>query len=118
MANQSAVAAVRTRAGDRAGRYCHGFVNWRACQRTRPQSNTILKDNISWHYPFPGANTTPWQLEGAIQASEEAAGLRTWSACRIKQSSPTPSKARISITTCRYFPNTTSRSFTTSATAI
>jgi uncharacterized protein (DUF362 family) len=27
---------------------------------------TILKDNISWHYPFPGANTTPWQLEGSI----------------------------------------------------
>jgi uncharacterized protein (DUF362 family) len=27
---------------------------------------TILKDNISWHYPFPGANSTPWQLEGTI----------------------------------------------------
>ena len=27
---------------------------------------TILKDNISWHYPFPGANTTPWQMEGCI----------------------------------------------------
>ena len=33
---------------------------------------TILKDNISWHYPFPGANTTPWQLEGAILALEHA----------------------------------------------
>jgi uncharacterized protein (DUF362 family) len=31
-------------------------------------ATTILKDNISWHYPFPGANTSPWQLEGAIQA--------------------------------------------------
>ena len=31
------------------------------------QKVTILKDNISWHYPFPGANTTPWQLEGTIQ---------------------------------------------------
>ncbi|HWP81110.1 MAG TPA: DUF362 domain-containing protein [Bacteroidota bacterium] len=30
------------------------------------KSATILKDNISWHFPFPGANTTPWQLEGAI----------------------------------------------------
>ncbi len=29
---------------------------------------TILKDNISWHFPFPGANTTPWQLEGTIMA--------------------------------------------------
>jgi uncharacterized protein (DUF362 family) len=29
---------------------------------------TILKDNISWHYPFLSANTTPWQLEGVCQA--------------------------------------------------
>src|SRR5690349_12476009 len=29
---------------------------------------TILKDNISWHFPFPAANTTPWQLEGTIRA--------------------------------------------------
>jgi len=29
---------------------------------------TILKDNISWHFPFPAANTTPWQLEGSIRA--------------------------------------------------
>jgi uncharacterized protein (DUF362 family) len=28
---------------------------------------TILKDNISWHFPFPAANTTPWQLEGTIK---------------------------------------------------
>jgi len=26
----------------------------------------ILKDNISWHFPFPSANTTPWQLEGTL----------------------------------------------------
>jgi uncharacterized protein (DUF362 family) len=31
-------------------------------------STTILKDNISWHFPFPAANTTPWQLEGTIRA--------------------------------------------------
>lgn len=31
-------------------------------------STTILKDNISWHFPFPAANTTPWQLEGTILA--------------------------------------------------
>ncbi|MBI5021055.1 MAG: DUF362 domain-containing protein [Ignavibacteriales bacterium] len=30
-------------------------------------STTILKDNISWHFPFPGANTTPWQLEGCVK---------------------------------------------------
>lgn len=29
---------------------------------------TIIKDNISWHYPLPSANTTPWQLEATILA--------------------------------------------------
>jgi uncharacterized protein (DUF362 family) len=33
---------------------------------------TILKDNISWHYPFPSANTTPWQMEGTILALKHA----------------------------------------------
>ncbi len=33
---------------------------------------TILKDNISWHFPFPAANTTPWQLEGTIRALRNA----------------------------------------------
>src|SRR4030088_793947 len=28
---------------------------------------TILKDTISWHDPFPAANTTPWQLEGTVR---------------------------------------------------
>ena len=35
-------------------------------------ATTILKDNISWHYPFPGANTTPWQLEGTVLALRNA----------------------------------------------
>jgi uncharacterized protein (DUF362 family) len=30
------------------------------------EATTILKDNISWHFPFLSANTTPWQLEGTI----------------------------------------------------
>lgn len=33
-----------------------------------PGVQTILKDNISWHFPFPGANTTPWQLEGVTRS--------------------------------------------------
>ena len=37
-----------------------------------PSAPVILKDNISWHYPFPGANTTPWQLEGVILALKDA----------------------------------------------
>src|SRR5438874_6348496 len=37
-----------------------------AQQALQPGATTILKDNISWHFPFPAANTTPWQLEGTI----------------------------------------------------
>jgi uncharacterized protein (DUF362 family) len=37
-----------------------------------PNSPTILKDNISWHFPFPAANTTPWQLEGTILGLRKA----------------------------------------------
>jgi uncharacterized protein (DUF362 family) len=38
----------------------------------QPDCKTILKDNITWHFPMPGANTTPWQLEGTILALREA----------------------------------------------
>ncbi len=37
-----------------------------------PSKATILKDNISWHLPFPAANTVPWQLEGAIRALQQS----------------------------------------------
>jgi uncharacterized protein (DUF362 family) len=37
-----------------------------------PGATTILKDNISWHFPMPSANTTPWQLEGTILALRRA----------------------------------------------
>jgi uncharacterized protein (DUF362 family) len=36
------------------------------------ENTTILKDNISWHFPFPGANTTPWQMEGVTVALRKA----------------------------------------------
>lgn len=37
-------------------------------EHLQANTTTIIKDNISWHYPFPSANTTPWQLEGTIKA--------------------------------------------------
>ncbi len=36
-----------------------------------PNTTTILKDNISWHFPYLSANTTPWQLEGTILSLKE-----------------------------------------------
>lgn len=41
-------------------------------QALAPAATTILKDNISWHFPMPAANTTPWQLEGSILALRSA----------------------------------------------
>ncbi len=38
----------------------------------KAEATTILKDNISWHFPFLSANTTPWQLEGTIQGLKTA----------------------------------------------
>ncbi len=70
----SRVAVVRTRPetvlGD-LGRLCE-LAGMK--EALAPGATTILKDNISWHYPYPGANTTPWQLEGTILALR-AAGL-------------------------------------------
>jgi len=33
--------------------------------------DTALKINISWHFFYPGASTTPWQLEGVIRAMKK-----------------------------------------------
>ncbi len=52
-------------------------------QSLDPKAVTILKDNISWHFPFPGANTTPWQLEGVIRALR-GAGYRDVSCVQNK----------------------------------
>ena len=41
-------------------------------QALKTQATTILKDNISWHFPFLSANTTPWQLEGVIRGLKAA----------------------------------------------
>ena len=41
-------------------------------QALRPGTTTILKDNITWHFPMPGTNTTPWQLEGTLLALRQA----------------------------------------------
>ena len=71
MSVRSRVAAVRTKPesvlGD-IGRLCELA---RLRDALSPHSTTILKDNISWHFPFPGANTTPWQLEGTVLALQE-----------------------------------------------
>jgi uncharacterized protein (DUF362 family) len=34
-------------------------------------ADTALKINISWHFFYPAASTTPWQLEGVVRAMKK-----------------------------------------------
>ncbi len=57
-----------------------------------PGAPTILKDNISWHFPFPAANTTPWQLEGSDPCAAGTGISGRSPACRTRRLSPTRSR--------------------------
>jgi uncharacterized protein (DUF362 family) len=37
----------------------------------KKDADTGLKINISWHFFFPAASTTPWQLDGVIRAMKQ-----------------------------------------------
>ncbi len=63
---RSTVAVLRTSPDKVLDDYAHLLEVAGARQALDPTTTTILKDNISWHFPFPSANTTPWQLEGTI----------------------------------------------------
>ena len=62
------MAALRTRPERVLEDYGRLFELANARDFLAPDTTTILKDNISWHFPFPAANTTPWQLEGTVLA--------------------------------------------------
>src|SRR4051794_24025312 len=66
MPNKAIVAALRTRPERVLEDYGRLIELAGAGDLLAPSTTTILKDNISWHFPFPAANTTPWQLEGTI----------------------------------------------------
>src|SRR5918912_995780 len=68
MPNKATVAALRTRPDSVLDDYARLATLAGARVHLAPGTTTILKDNISWHFPFPAANTTPWQLEGTIRA--------------------------------------------------
>jgi uncharacterized protein (DUF362 family) len=72
MPNRSKVAVLRTQPETVLEDYQRLFELADGAQALGSDATTILKDNISWHYPMPGANTTPWQLEGTILALRQA----------------------------------------------
>jgi len=72
MTARATVAVLRTRPETVLDDYRRLFELAGGAEALDPAATTILKDNISWHYPMPSANTTPWQLEGTIQALHTA----------------------------------------------
>ena len=68
MTKRSIVAVLRTQPDSVLQDYDRLFDLAGGAQALDPGATTILKDNISWHYPMPSANSTPWQLEGSILA--------------------------------------------------
>jgi uncharacterized protein (DUF362 family) len=72
MAKKSIVAVLRTSPETVLKDYERLFALAGGREALAPKTTTILKDNISWHYPLPSANTTPWELEGSILALRKA----------------------------------------------
>lgn len=69
---KSKVAVIKTRSED-VTKDIETLMRLAGFEEALPKDKiTILKDNISWHFPFPGANTTPWQLEGTILSLKKA----------------------------------------------
>jgi len=71
MAKKAKVAALYTSPETVLQDYQRLFELAESDQVLQPSVTTILKDNITWHFPMPGTNTTPWQLEGTILALKQ-----------------------------------------------
>jgi len=68
---KSKVAILRTKPKTILADY-HRLLNLADYQKTiKKNADTALKINISWHFFFPGASTTPWQLDGVIRAMKK-----------------------------------------------
>lgn len=72
MTSRATVAVLRTQPDTVLTDYQRLFELAEVGQALDHDAPTILKDNISWHFPFPAANTTPWQLEGSVLALQAA----------------------------------------------
>jgi uncharacterized protein (DUF362 family) len=72
MATNPKVAVLYTRPETVLQDYERLFKLAEGSKALQPKTTTILKDNITWHFPMPGTNTTPWQLEGTILALRHA----------------------------------------------
>lgn len=69
--SKSKVAVIKTQPGTVLNDYARLIELADVVNSLDGSAVTILKDNISWHFPYLSANTTPWQLEGTILALKE-----------------------------------------------
>src|SRR5690348_11729868 len=68
---KSKVAILKTSPATVLGDY-HELLNLAGYQDVvAKDADTGLKVNISWHFFYPAASTTPWQLEGVIRAMKQ-----------------------------------------------
>ena len=72
MTTRSKVAVLHTQPETVLQDYQRLFEMAGGSKALQPNTTTLLKDNITWHFPMPGTNTTPWQLEGTILALRQA----------------------------------------------
>ena len=63
---KSKVALIRTKPETVMDDIARAYELGGAKQALQAGATTILKDNISWHFPMPSSNTTPWGLEGTV----------------------------------------------------
>ncbi|RCK78318.1 MAG: Ferredoxin [Candidatus Ozemobacter sibiricus] len=69
MAESTATVAILRTSPERVLADYHELMNLAGYrEEIDPEAETALKINISWHFFYPAASTTPWQLEGVIRA--------------------------------------------------
>jgi hypothetical protein len=94
MASRSKVAVLRTQPETVLDDYGRLFELAGGPQALDPRATTILKDNISWHYPMPGAKlmgfdplTTPtsaWRTSAAWVVATCVRSSSWATTCRLK----------------------------------
>lgn len=66
------VSVIRTAPGTVIADVARALTLARSGEHLRPEHPTLLKVNISWQHYYPGCSTSPWQLDGVVQALREA----------------------------------------------
>jgi uncharacterized protein (DUF362 family) len=67
MAKKSVVAVLKTSPETVLEDYGRAMVMAGYRDVLKPEHETALKINITWHHWYPACNTTPWQIEGTVR---------------------------------------------------